>query len=299
VNVAPHIESMDRLISFQTQIRELKDLLRFEREWAVEKIGLGKIGSVARIPGGKAAGNPKFQRVLAAMKILRNIDGATAYWAGERSFSSSPGHLTPQDYIKHDLLYFIAVTDSSEDTFGHSQFVAAYSLLLARAAGIEDMRHLADIDHGALLHDIGKIAIPDAILRKPGSLTALEREIVGEHPVVGYEIIRDFDFLKKPAEIVLNHHERFDGRGYPCGLAGDDIPLEARIFSIADTIDAITSDRPYRRSRSFAAAFREVMECSGSQFDPAVVDVMRSIPDERWLQVKMATLARLAPPVVH
>jgi len=299
MNVVPHIETLDCLTSFQTQIRDLKDLLRFEREWAFERNGLGNIGSAAWIPGGGAVGNPKFQRVLAAMKILRKINGAAEYWAGERSYSASLGYPTAYDYVKHDLLYFMAVTDSSEDTFGHSQFVAAYSLLLARAAGIEDMHHLADIDYGALLHDIGKIAIPDSILRKPGSLSTLEREIVSEHPVVGFEIVREFDFLRKPAEIVLYHHERFDGRGYPYCFAGDDIPLEARIFSIADTIDAITSDRPYRRSRGFAAAFREVMECSGSQFDPAIVDVMRSIPEERWLQVKMATLARLAPPVVH
>jgi putative nucleotidyltransferase with HDIG domain len=235
-----------------------------------------------------------FSRVVSARAILRNI---------ERSYEAMDSELvgfpTLQDDLKRDLLYFISVADGNEDAFGHSQSVAAYALLLARETGIQDPRWLADLERGALLHDIGKIAIPDSILRKPGALTPLEREIVQEHPLVGYEVIRGFDFLKDAAEVVLRHHERFDGRGYPYGLAGDDIPLGARIFSIADTIDAITSDRPYRKGRGFEDAFREVKRSSGTQFDPLLVEVMSLIPKERWFQARLSTLARLSFPTIH
>jgi putative nucleotidyltransferase with HDIG domain len=218
---------------------------------------------------------------------------------GERFFSASRTLPDQQDYLKHDLLYFIAATDSNEDTLGHSQFVAAYSLLLAKAVGIESPRRLWDLERGALLHDIGKIAIPDSILKKPGPLTALEKEIIKEHPLIGYEIIREFDFLKNAALVVRHHHERFDGKGYPHGLAGENILLEARVFSIADAIDAITSDRPYRKGRSFKEAFQEIEKCAWSHFDPLLIDVMHSIPKERWLQAKLAALSRLTPPTFH
>jgi HD-GYP domain-containing protein (c-di-GMP phosphodiesterase class II) len=127
----------------------------------------------------------------------------------------------------------------------------------------------------------------------------IEREIIKDHPLLGFKLIEEFSFLKKPAEVVLYHHERFDGLGYPYGLVGEQIPLEARLFSIADTVDAITSDRPYREGRGFEAARREVELHSGSQFDPQLVEVFLSIAPERWQRAKLETLRTLRLPTVH
>ncbi len=189
-------------------------------------------------------------------------------------------------FLNSNLLYLIAATDGNEDTVGHSQLVARYSLLLAKAMGIDDWKFCRDIERGALLHDIGKIGIPESILRKEGPLTVKEREIVKEHPLLGYEMIEEFRFLHKASLVVLFHHESYDGRGYPYGLKREEIPLEARIFAIADTLDAITSDRPYRKGQSFKRAFDEIEKGRGTQFDPCIVDAFFSVPEEKWQQTK-------------
>ena len=204
-----------------------------------------------------------------------------------------------QLFFNSNLIHFIAATDANEDTVGHSQFVANYSLLLTRELGISDRRFLVDIERGALLHDIGKIGVPESILMKNGPLTTIEREIVKDHPLLGYKLIEEFSFLKQAALVVLCHHEHFDGTGYPYGLAGEDIPLEARIFALADTVDAITSDRPYRQGRSFDEAREEIEKHSGSQFDPQLVEAFLRIPEERWLRAKIETLRNLRLPTVH
>lgn len=204
-----------------------------------------------------------------------------------------------QLFFNSNLIHFIAATDDNEDTVGHSQYVANYSLLLTRELGISDRRFLVDIERGALLHDIGKIGIPDSILKKRGSLTTIEREIMKDHPLLGYKLIEEFSFLKQASLVVLCHHEHFDGTGYPYGLAGEDIPLEARIFSLADTVDAITSDRPYRKGQSFESARLEIEKHSGSQFDPQLVEVFLTIPEERWQRAKLDTLRNLKLPTVH
>jgi putative nucleotidyltransferase with HDIG domain len=142
------------------------------------------------------------------------------------------------------------------------------------------------IIRGALLHDIGKIGIPDAILRKPGPLTEEEWTIMRQHPRIGYEMLKQIDFLKQAVPIILHHHERFDGRGYPAGLAEDQIPLGARIFAVADTYDAITSDRPYRKGRSHATAVEEVRKGCGTQFDPLVVEALLSLPEEELARIR-------------
>ncbi len=188
--------------------------------------------------------------------------------------------------LNSSLLYLIAASDGNEDTVGHSQLVARYTLLLTRAMGIDDWNFCRNIERGALLHDIGKIGIPESILRKPGPLTVQEREIVKEHPLVGYEMIEEFRFLSKASRIVLFHHENYDGQGYPYGLKREEIPLEARIFAIADTLDAITSDRPYRKGQSFQKAFDEIEKGRGTQFDPYIVDAFFSIPEEKWQLAK-------------
>ena len=139
---------------------------------------------------------------------------------------------------------------------------------------------------GAVLHDVWKMAIPDEILRKPGSLTEEEQLMMREHCTRGYHMLRKIPFLAGAADIVFSHQEHFDGSGYPNGKRGREIPVGARIFAVADTLDAITSDRPYRKARSFDVAREEILRCSGSQFDPTVVEVFLKIPNELWQELR-------------
>ena len=171
------------------------------------------------------------------------------------------------------------------ETEGHSKRVTAYTIALARAMGIKPAE-IKVIARGAFLHDIGKMAIPDDILRKPGALSQEEQDVMREHCTRGYHILRKIPFLSEAAEIVFAHQEKFDGTGYPNGLQGPEIPIGARIFAVADTLDAITSDRPYRRARSFDVAREEILRCSGTQFDPAVVEVFLKIPNELWHELR-------------
>jgi putative nucleotidyltransferase with HDIG domain len=171
------------------------------------------------------------------------------------------------------------------ETEGHSRRVTAYTIALAREMGL-DADQLRVIARGAFLHDIGKIATPDCILLKPGTLDPQETEIMHQHCTRGYELVRKIPFLRAASEIIYAHQETFDGTGYPRGLRGEAIPLGARIFAIADTLDAITSDRPYRKRRSFAEARREIMHCSGSQFDPAIVKVFLAMPEDLWADLR-------------
>jgi putative nucleotidyltransferase with HDIG domain len=183
-----------------------------------------------------------------------------------------------------------------EETEGHSRRVTAYTIALARAMGLKG-DELKVIARGAFLHDLGKIATPDSILLKPGKLDPEEMSIMREHCARGYEIVCKIPFLNEASEIVYSHQERFDGTGYPRGLRGEEIPLGARIFAIADTMDAMTSDRPYRKGTSFEAARNEIVRCSGTQFDPAVVEVFLRIPVESWDELRRE-IARLSPAVL-
>ncbi len=171
------------------------------------------------------------------------------------------------------------------ETEGHSKRVTAFTIAIARAMDLQQER-VRVIARGAFLHDIGKMAIPDAILRKPGRLSAEEQAIMREHASLGYQILRKIPFLQEAADIVYSHQERYDGSGYPRGLRGDQIPLGARIFAIADTFDAMTSDRPYRAAQSIASGRREIERQSGKQFDPEIVKVFLSIPERIWLELR-------------
>jgi putative nucleotidyltransferase with HDIG domain len=171
------------------------------------------------------------------------------------------------------------------ETEGHSKRVTAYTIALARAIGIPPAE-IKVIARGAFLHDIGKMAIPDEILRKPGSLSPEEQEIMRDHCTRGYDMLRKIPFLSEAAEIVFTHQEHFDGSGYPSGLRGKEIPVGARIFAVADTLDAITSDRPYRKARDFDVAREEILRCSGSQFDPGVVEVFLKVPNDLWNELR-------------
>jgi putative nucleotidyltransferase with HDIG domain len=171
------------------------------------------------------------------------------------------------------------------ETEGHSKRVTAYTIALARAMGISPAE-IKIIARGAFLHDIGKMAIPDEILRKPAALSPEEQEIMREHCARGFNILRKIPFLSEAAEIVFAHQEHYDGGGYPNRLKGGEIPIGARIFAVADTLDAITSDRPYRKASSFDTARQEILRCSGTQFDPSVVEVFLKIPNELWHELR-------------
>ena len=167
----------------------------------------------------------------------------------------------------------------------HAERVAAYGLELARQIDPELARD-PQVEFGFLLHDVGKVAVPDGILHKPENLLDEERAVMRLHPVVGYEILHNIEFLGDAAQIVRHHHERWDGGGYPDGLSGEDIPLAARIFSVVDTLDAMTTDRPYRLGGSIAQARSEIAAKGGSQFDPAVVAKLGGIPDETLERIR-------------
>lgn len=167
------------------------------------------------------------------------------------------------------------------ETEGHSKRVTAFTIHIARAMGV-DLATLRVVARGAFLHDIGKMAVPDAILRKPAKLTPEEKLTMQEHSFMGYKILRKIPFLDGAAEIVYSHQEHWDGSGYPRGLKGEEIPLGARIFAVADTLDAITSDRPYRAARSVEAAREEIKAWAGRQFDPNVVRVFLDISPDVW-----------------
>ena len=167
------------------------------------------------------------------------------------------------------------------ETQHHSRRVTAFTIAIARKMGLPK-EEINVIARGAFLHDIGKMAIPDNILHKPGKLTDEEMAIMREHCYLGYNIISRIPFLAEAAEIVYAHQERYDGLGYPRGLKGDEIPLGARIFAIADTLDAMRSKRDYRDAQSIEAVRKEIELWSGRQFDPQIVKVFLEMPDNIW-----------------
>ncbi len=184
-----------------------------------------------------------------------------------------------------------AALDARDDeTAGHAVRVTRYSLEIASALDFGD--DLEVLGRAAYLHDIGKIGIPDAILLKPGKLTPQERLVMQAHVQIGYDLVRRVAMMAPAAEIILCHHECYNGTGYPRGLRGEGIPLGSRIFAVADTLDAMTSDRPYRRALSFAAARNEIATQSGRQFDPQVVEAYLTLPEETWQSIRneVATL---------
>jgi putative nucleotidyltransferase with HDIG domain len=180
----------------------------------------------------------------------------------------------------------VAALDAREhETFSHSLRVRAYTRYLARRAGYPPAL-LPSLEQGALLHDIGKVAVADAILLKPAKLTAEEWVEMRKHPIAGDDILKRVPFLRPASNIVRHHHERFDGTGYPDCLRGAEIPLGARLFTVADTLDAMTSDRSYRKGPGFEAARAEIQRHSGKQFDQHIVELFLKIPAATWTQVR-------------
>ncbi|AJE03199.1 HD domain-containing phosphohydrolase [Geobacter pickeringii] len=182
----------------------------------------------------------------------------------------------------HTLTALVRALDAREkETGSHSERVMNYTILLAEMMGIAEPE-LGIMARGALLHDIGKIGISDNILLKPARLDDAEWIEMKRHPQLGYDILSGIRFLKGAAEMVYAHHERFDGTGYPNRLAGSSIPLGSRIFALVDTLDAMTSDRPYRKALPFEAVTDEIKRCTGSQFDPDIARIFRSISRAQW-----------------
>jgi len=179
----------------------------------------------------------------------------------------------------------LALDLREQETGYHSYRVTEYAVNLGKHAKLTD-EELSVIAKGALLHDIGKIGIPDHILLKPDKLTDEEWELMRKHAEYGYKLLKNIDFLEESATIVHTHHERYDGQGYPAGMSKDDIPLGARIFSVVDALDAMTSGRSYRRALPFEDAVQRITEASGFQFDPRVVDIFVEIPIDEWKNIK-------------
>ena len=170
------------------------------------------------------------------------------------------------------------------ETDGHRQRVTAFCIPIAKAIPVPN-GYLPILARAAFLHDIGKMAIPDSILRKPGPLNNDEKQILRTHCEIGYNMLTKIPFLRDAAEIVLAHQEFYDGTGYPRGLKGEEIPLGARIFAVTDALDVMISDQPYRRAMPLSQAREEIRRCSGAQFDPKVVEVFLSLPESLWVEL--------------
>src|SRR5437660_1932078 len=184
-----------------------------------------------------------------------------------------------------------ALETRDAETHGHSERVVTFSLRRGREYGLSSPQMKA-LEFGSLLHDIGKIGVPDAILRKPAKLTDEEWERMREHPLHGQQILRGIKFLEGASRVVAQHHEKWDGSGYPLGLKTEEIDICARIFSVADAFDAITSDRVYRQGRPYQAAAQELDEWAGRQFDPKVVEAFHRVPPEDWEELRRRSLLR-------
>jgi response regulator RpfG family c-di-GMP phosphodiesterase len=197
-----------------------------------------------------------------------------------------------EDAYRSTLKALTAALETRDaETHGHSERVVTFSLRLGRELGL-GKDQMKSLEFGSLLHDIGKIGVPDAILRKPAKLTEEEWMRMREHPLQGQQILRDIEFLSGAARVVAQHHEKWDGSGYPLGLRGDQIDLNARIFAVADAFDAMISDRVYRRGRSYEAAAEELDKWSGRQFDPQVVAAFHRVPRADWEELRRQSMMK-------
>ncbi len=242
---------------------------------------------------GRAIGNKR--RAVGRERYLSDLEHALEQQTGE--LRSTMNQL--QEASEDTLEALTAALDARErETLSHSKRVSEYSARLAREMGISGTR-LEEIRQGSMLHDIGKIGIPDRILLKPGELTEEEWTVMRQHPEIGAWIVEGVESLKAASGIVIAHHERFDGSGYPRGLRGSEIPLGARIFAVADTLDAVLSDRPYRSGKSYEHARREIAGNSGSQFDPEVTACWLGVPSRVWKEIREFTLTHEHSHLVH
>lgn len=203
---------------------------------------------------------------------------------------------TEESYLSAIEAMVTALDSRDNETAGHSQRVKLYTRKITKAMGIDSSKSKL-IERAALLHDIGKIGIPDSILRKPGNLSEEEWEIMRKHPFIGYVMLQKIEFLKKTSEIVYSHHERYDGTGYPRGLKEKEILLGARLFAVVDAFDAMTTERPHRKIKSFEEARQEISRFSGVQFDPKVVDAFLKVPDGTWMRIRNKVQVEYVPTI--
>jgi putative nucleotidyltransferase with HDIG domain len=237
---------------------------------------------------------------------VERVGEVAVFWlvgALSASFFEQQKRFVGQIEVANDntLLALAAALDVREHNTGvHSQRVADYMLRLAREVGVRDKEMLDDFWRGALLHDVGKIGIPDEVLLKPGKLSDEEWAVMRNHPEVGAGMLRKIEFLRGPSEVVLSHHERYDGAGYPRKLQGAEIPLGARLFAVIDVYDALTTDRAYHTARSHTDALTKIREMSETHFDPAVVAAFAKISfeDLREIAKKNQTPLLFASPPV-
>ena len=251
------------------------------------------------------------ERVIGVLEVLNKADGGPfttddsellAALAGNAAVAIENARLHQatrrrleklQRTYQGTMYALVAQLDSRDNaTAGHSQRVVLFSRALAHQMGITDRKWLRELEYGALLHDVGKIGIPDAVLRKPGSYTDEEWTIMRQHPLLGYQMLRDIDFLRPALPVVRHHHERWDGGGYPDGLEGEAIPLHARIFAVADVFDALTSARVYHPPRPYTEATDYIGENRARHFDPQVVDAFCAIPEGHWDALRAEVEAR-------
>src|SRR2546421_4473789 len=223
----------------------------------------------------------------------------------QRTFELDQALVSLEDAYRSTLKALTAALETRDaETHGHSERVVTFSLRLGRELGL-DKAQMTALEFGSLLHDIGKIGVPDAILRKPAKLTDEEWVRMREHPLHGQQILREIEFLKAAARVVAEHHERWDGSGYPIGLQGAEIDLNARIFAVADAFDAMTSDRVYRLGRPYEAAAEELDKWSGRQFDPQIVEAFHRVPREDWEELRSLSVMRqqerisIQPPLIR
>jgi putative nucleotidyltransferase with HDIG domain len=211
----------------------------------------------------------------------------------ERSVALRDTLRSLKEASEETLEALVAALDAREhQTLAHSKRVSEYTVHLAEVMDVS-RGAMEVMRRGAMLHDIGKIGISDTILLKPGQLTADEWVEMRRHPEIGHWILNSVESLKSASEIALTHHERYDGQGYPRSLKGEEIPLGAKIFAVADSLDAITSDRPYRQGRGYEEARWEIIRNSGTQFDPRVVDSFLLVAPEVWDHIRRDTLEGL------
>jgi putative nucleotidyltransferase with HDIG domain len=222
-----------------------------------------------------------YRRHLEEMVAKRTQQLQTALTQVERSYAETMEALGE------------AIDLRDSQTAGHSRRVSLYAIKILTAMGGTE-HELRSVAMGAWLHDIGKLAIPDAILLKPGALTEEERRIMQRHAEIGYDLVKRIPFLSEAAEIIFTHHERCDGSGYPQGLNAQQIPLGARIFAVVDTVDAMTSDRPYRRALPLEEARKEIQRGSGSQYDMRVAQAFLGIPIETWESLRAEAESEIA-----
>jgi HD-GYP domain-containing protein (c-di-GMP phosphodiesterase class II) len=226
-------------------------------------------------------------KILGVIEVLNKLDSSefneqdmetviSVATTAAMAIENTKLHQTIVEAYKSTISALAAAIDAKDPyTRGHSQRVMEYTLMAGMELSLtaEEMETLA---YASILHDIGKIAVGDCILNKPGKLTQAEWEIIYEHPVIGANMLNEVPFLKKASELVLCHHERYDGTGYPNGLAGEAIPLEASLIAVSDSFDTMTTDRSYRSALSIDQALSEIRNCSGTQFSPAAVDAFIS-----------------------